>query len=524
MSRNELWTLPALVLLVIGVSLRVDADPDLWGHLKFGLDGIEHGLLRADPYSYTAHGRPWVNHEWLAEYSYAAAFSLLGNVGLIAIRIVLLAITVIALWRIARRRNTAVGVDLLVLVGVVQVLLTWHFMIWPRAYSVAMMAILLLVCDIAHSGRRQILWLMPILTCLWANFHGGFVAGLGIFGVHWLALAAGSWTTANRWRSLGFLIAIMIAAILATAVNPYGFQYWDFLTHAVSMHRPGFNEWSSVFIPNNRRDLVCFVLLVATPILLACLRFSKDRQAAIREWSTPAALADWAVFAIGVYEAAKHARHVALLTVLSAVLCFRLAARRPSSTPSTEAAVGMASRLIPLTALTLAFLIGGVGLLRNAPLVQKEGAVFVPRSFYPVDAVAFIIENKLEGNIDALYNWGEYCIFKLYPRGHVFCDGRFETVYPEEVWRLNFSEPPITGPDHWRRRVNDYPTELILTYVGDPFADWAATSGGFVEIYRDKLARLLARPSAKTQPFIDRPTIIPPKVFDARPPNVSFPG
>ena len=42
-------------------------DPDLWGHLRFGLDALAaHGLVSTDPYSFT-QDVPWINHEWLSE-------------------------------------------------------------------------------------------------------------------------------------------------------------------------------------------------------------------------------------------------------------------------------------------------------------------------------------------------------------------------------------------------------------------------------------------------------------------------
>ena len=50
-----------------GASLTI-ADPDLWGHVRFGLDILETGrIVHADPYSYLTGEQPWINHEWLAE-------------------------------------------------------------------------------------------------------------------------------------------------------------------------------------------------------------------------------------------------------------------------------------------------------------------------------------------------------------------------------------------------------------------------------------------------------------------------
>ena len=45
------------------------ADPDLWGHVRFGMDILRDGHTRhIDTYSF-ASDRPWVNHEWGPKYS-----------------------------------------------------------------------------------------------------------------------------------------------------------------------------------------------------------------------------------------------------------------------------------------------------------------------------------------------------------------------------------------------------------------------------------------------------------------------
>ena len=82
------------LLLALGLSIitaahlpNVLADPDLWGHTKFGIDHIQSGhLATTDPFSYTAEGRDWVNHEWLAELIFGAAYLFGGSRGLVVLR------------------------------------------------------------------------------------------------------------------------------------------------------------------------------------------------------------------------------------------------------------------------------------------------------------------------------------------------------------------------------------------------------------------------------------------------------
>ena len=56
----------SLSLITASYLPNVVADPDLWGHTKFGIDHIQSGrLAKTDPFSYTPAGQEWVNHEWL---------------------------------------------------------------------------------------------------------------------------------------------------------------------------------------------------------------------------------------------------------------------------------------------------------------------------------------------------------------------------------------------------------------------------------------------------------------------------
>jgi len=90
-SRLDILRVPVWMAAAYAI-LQTDADPDLWGHVRFGLDALHIGLLSSiDPYSYTSD-LPWMNHEWLSELSMAAAYALAGAVGLVVLKVVLAAI------------------------------------------------------------------------------------------------------------------------------------------------------------------------------------------------------------------------------------------------------------------------------------------------------------------------------------------------------------------------------------------------------------------------------------------------
>src|SRR5215218_10450633 len=80
----------AAITLSAAVACLWVADPDLWGHLRFGLDAIrDRALTSVDPYSFTSDV-PWTNHEWLSEVAMGAAYLAGGVPGLLALKVLLI--------------------------------------------------------------------------------------------------------------------------------------------------------------------------------------------------------------------------------------------------------------------------------------------------------------------------------------------------------------------------------------------------------------------------------------------------
>ena len=74
-----LW-LAATAALLWSLMFRFLFNSDLWFHLAAGREIWQgRGIPAADSWSYTAAGRPWHNHEWLADllyYGWSRAFGI----------------------------------------------------------------------------------------------------------------------------------------------------------------------------------------------------------------------------------------------------------------------------------------------------------------------------------------------------------------------------------------------------------------------------------------------------------------
>src|SRR5437867_5197257 len=101
-SSSIRWLASAAALLLLATCTITQADPDLWGHLRFGLDLLQtHHLTSTDPYSFT-QDVPWLNHEWLSEVQMALVYKTGGVAGLALLKGALVATAVVLVWSALR--------------------------------------------------------------------------------------------------------------------------------------------------------------------------------------------------------------------------------------------------------------------------------------------------------------------------------------------------------------------------------------------------------------------------------------
>lgn len=87
-------------------------------------------------------------------------------------------------------------------------------------------------------------------------------------------------------------------------------------------------------------------------------------------------------------------------------------------------------------------------------------ALLTPSPFFPVGAVNWIKANDIRGNILPHFDWGEYLIWTCYPACRVAMDGRYETVYKDQVSKEYFDF--LKGREKWDIFLREYPHDMVL--------------------------------------------------------------
>ena len=306
------------VYLMVPVQMQ---DPDIWWHLRNAQYQLQtHSFIRSDMYSFTAHGAPWMNHEWLAELPFYAGWQLFGLRGLFFVTAAAIECIFLAVFYRAYRHSGDIKAALPVSL-VAAFLSTVSF--GPRTLLfgwIALSAELILLDGIAE-GRpqftRRARWMLPALFVIWVNTHGSWLIGmvvlLAFVTCGSIRFNAGSienlpWSHAQR-NSLTLTTGLCVAALF---VNPYGWRLvaypFDLAFHQ-RLNIANVEEWASLDFHSPRGH----VLLLSLTLIFFCQLFRS------RRWT----LYEMALLAIGVYAAFTYSRFL----FLAAILIFPMMAR-----------------------------------------------------------------------------------------------------------------------------------------------------------------------------------------------------
>ncbi len=224
------WTVVLSIALATADNF---ADPDLWIHMLTGQTTLRTGRIpRFDSYSYSAAGMPWHNHEWLSQVALAFCYAHLGIFGLKLLKVVVTSIVIIALGIGISATNASGRVQRLTLIFSA-VALTFQMEFRPQLFTFMMMSIVMSSIAIeVYRGSVTLWWLIPIFA-LWANFHGGYIVGLGAMSIATTVLFLQEFGGTCDRRSAWRLGVVTLGCAAATILNPFGVGLWTGVAHSV---------------------------------------------------------------------------------------------------------------------------------------------------------------------------------------------------------------------------------------------------------------------------------------------------
>jgi hypothetical protein len=254
-------------------------DPGLGWHLR-NIDAMlaQGGWLHVDPFTEPRDGKvqPWLSNQWLGEIPFWLGERWAGLEGIAAVAAIILAFTLRCLYRMLLHDGcpwpVAVFWTSQAAMGV-----SCSWVARPNLFTLLFVLITARVCVLFHEQRcsqRATLWLLPMFA-VWANVHGGFLAGFTLLGATLaIEIALAVLSPPDRKRSArvraSHLFLLMGGAFLATLLNPYGLALycWIFQLLGDPFFMDLHQEWKS---PNfHGKGAIRFEwLMLLFPVLLA---------------------------------------------------------------------------------------------------------------------------------------------------------------------------------------------------------------------------------------------------------------
>ncbi len=397
--------LAALLATLVFLLCDTVADPDIWWHIANARYLMtQHQLPRADMYSFTIRGTPWLNHEWLSEIPFYWAWELGGPRGLfifywLLVEAVILGLMVLTYQASGNVKSAFVASILGTILAVVNfgprnILFGWGYMV----------VLLLIMLRLRREGRAP-LWVIPILFCVWINSHGSWLIGMIVFAILLACgMVGGTWgkIEAVRWSSeqKKKLLITAAASVAALFVNPYGYRlvYYPFdVGFQQKLNIEHVQEWASVNFHEARGTIV---LMVIVALLLMALLHP-------RRWR----LEEVALTLFALYAGLTYVRFLFLV----AILVTPVLARRLDFLPPYRAEIDkplLNAGIIALLLTVMLTRLPSTARLENE-IAQKE----------PLGGLAYLQRTAPGGRVFNAYGWGGFMTLKT-PAIPTFIDSR----------------------------------------------------------------------------------------------------
>jgi hypothetical protein len=492
--RSGLGILALIYALLAGLKTVVDFDLG-WQMASGRYLLSHHSVPRSEIFSYTAHGV-----EWIYPVLSGAVFYLLHQLGGYAAISWLCALTCVgcAVVLIYRRSLWALAIAILA----VPVLASETM---PRAslFTMILFAGFARILVEHYEDRRAPLWLLPALMSLWVNLHTGFVAGIALMGAYLLVEAL---ELPFRLRRHSALVRVrralpwLIATAAVTVVNPWGIRIFVAVARQQSVVR-----WQSVLLEEWAPVQAASVLqefgwrdpesarwwLLGFGIVAAMICLWRRR------------LGPALVLVVAVSAAVRYGRMVGPCVLLICLIGGSVLSR--FSIPQLSELYKKRLAIAGVSLLTLLMAVRSLDLSSNRTYLSSGGITVFgagPSWWLPERATAFLLRNRLPGNVFSDFNLSSYLVWRTGEQYPDFADGRYvpfgEQLIEEQ---RTLAGLPLDSPQ-WSAAAEMYHINAVIFPLSRIFALGEmplladCESKGWTPVYMDTAAIIFVRNSA----------------------------
>ena len=520
------------VFACTSLSVRLLGDAGIGWHIRTGQQILaSHAVPRVDSFSSTMAGKTWFAWEWMYDVIVGALERWAGLNGVVWFTAVVIAGVFAWTFRLLLRRGTNVFVALVLLLLAASASMI-HFLARPHVLSWLFTLVWFWILDSSESdclpadsagpsvtssaaGSWRRLWLLPLLTLVWVNVHGGFLIGFVLLAIYWLSAVWYAVTLREdkfdeflaklRWRTQARRLAgVGFAAGVASLVNPYGWNLhahiYGYLSNRFLMER--IDEFQS---PNFHGVAErCFALLILAAIVALA---SRSRTLRVSEVL---------VILFALYSGLYASRNIPVSSLLLALIvgpllssmlssaiqnfAARLTSFRTSSRTLGDRARAFTERMGALQsslqghlwAITAAVFLGVIAVRGGSLGANRLMDAHFDAKRFPVAAVDFL-DRKPARERDPVTvpdYWGGYLIYRLYPRTLVAVDDRHD-LYGEEFVKSYLKM--VRVEPGWDGLLQRYQACCVLVPKGSALANILELSPPWKRVYADDVGEIFER-------------------------------
>ncbi len=493
---RQLWmVLPFFILLLKGLLFPLPLL-DFWWHLKMGQVILDTGSIpRMDLFSYTAAGKTFIVQNWLGEVVLYLTYRAGGFPLLVFMNSLLLVLALIPVFYLCRRSSDRYWAGVLT---ACLVALCLPCNLRPQIFSYVLFAVFYgLVSSYRREGGAWI-WALPCLMVLWVNLHGAFVLGLALIAVIFCAdsirflLDVSPPDAIPRLQLAKLGLAFGLCAV-ATLANPETFGVYRYILTVVNdpSSRQFVAEWQPPAVSSIQGIVQFYLPFFLTTLILMI----SNRRPTLTEMALYAGFAAFGLTATRnavwflFVSAPILARHLSSIHWSSV-----LASRCPGSQSNSSSLQPWVHKRKEHYSLNVA--IAGFALVVlsvQSPWAQQRlhpNALFDSNT--PIGAVDYIERESLVGNIFHPQSYGDYLIWRLWPKQRSFFDGRVH-LFGEPLVR---AYQQIYNDSHGEEALKDYDVRFLLLSKAEEkaedknFISRIRRSGDWKLLYEDDVSAL----------------------------------
>jgi hypothetical protein len=480
-SADTVWRLVALtlfLLLCIGYYFLPLWDSDFWWHIAAGREIFASGKIPShDPFGvYPAadviRNDTVLKGQWLGQVVLYALFKLGGVDAVVAFRALVL-VSCVALVYLRCRWRSAQGLVLWAVLTLVALVAHEFSGERPQLLSFLFAALFFVVLERAeqHDDVRWLI-LLPLITLLWANSHGGVLLGVALMAI-WGALKFFDSQAPLRERQW-WLLAI-VGVFIASLLTPNGiltYRYLFALEGSVLQART--SEYISA--------LQIYTLGHVWPQVWIYIYYLLAMVAMYGLWHAR----QWRPLVLTVFLVAisiASFRYFIFFMIVAGPFVATGVTRVMSSRLGLTASLG---RLGQIASILVLLIVISLGTLRGSLF---QGGLYTPA--YPVAIASFVEgfaqQQGLRGRVFNNLEWGGYLLWRLPRELTLYIDGRMldEARFPPYTHILWATPQGV----QWFERAHFQ--LVILPHHGrfDPrryrLIDYLRTRPDWLQVYQD---------------------------------------